>query len=165
LAALALAQRFSLLTINQQKVQLGSKLSEVLRTNCGIEAIFRCHAQDAEALSHVLPVSARTERPSEERRAVVERMVSLPQRRYLWWVKDEEVPAHFVQARQVDRAALRRAVAELPELREELGHWPGESATVPHLGVTVALPPNEPRSTSNLEPEMEDRESPYPGLG
>jgi hypothetical protein len=162
LAALALARRFSLLTINQQRVQLGPKLSEVLRTNCGIEAIFRCHAQDAEALSHILPVSGRAERPSDERRTLVRRMVSLKQRQFLWWLKDGAVPAHFTWARKVDRMAMRRAIAEVPDqFRASLGRWTEESTAVAHSSRPVAPRRQSPVSKTGTE----ERDSPYPELG
>jgi uncharacterized protein DUF87 len=166
LAALARSRKVTLLCINQQRVQLGAKLSEVLRTNCGIELLFRCHAADAEALAHVFPVRPDAERPSEERRAFVRRMVSLPRRHCLAWVKGATVPAHFIQARQVDSKKLRQVVASLPAgMRKSLGRWPADLTTQgsasprprPHIEPPPAA---RPESEADFDPG-----SPFPPLG
>jgi hypothetical protein len=166
LAALARARRLSLFCINQQRVQLGAKLSEVLRTNAGAEVVFRCHAADAEALSHVLPLAPDAERPSEARRALVRRMVSLPQRHFLLWVKDAVVPAHFVQARRVDAKRLRQEVQKLPDgFRKALGRWPENS---PAARNPRATPTPTHRDFPFVRPSPEltsDADSSFPRLG
>jgi len=165
LAALARSRRVSLLCANQQQIQLGSKLAEVVRTNAGVEILFRCHAADAEKLAHVLPVSPAAEHPSEERRALVRRMVSLPRRHCLLWVKDGAVPAHFIRARKVDFDALRQAVADVPAgTRDILGRWPETYATrgVPAVGVESAGPARPPSHPPKAEPKSD---SCFPSLG
>lgn len=168
LAALARSRKVTLLTCNQQRVQLGNKLAEVLRTNCGVELVFRCHAADAEALSHVLPVSQDAKHPGEARRQAVRRMVSLPRREYLLWVKDGSIPAHFVRARGVDTTALRQAAEGVPrDLRDRLGRWPQADARhaepQPHDDQTPPDPP--PTGPAEPPPDADNPDSPFPWLG
>ena len=166
LAALARSRRAMLICVNQQRVQLGPKLSEVLRTNAGVEAMFRCHAADAEALGHVLPVPAGAEQPGEARRALVRRMITLGRRDYLLWVKDGAVPAHFVRARKVDSAALRQAAAALsPDLVRELGRWSGPAA--PPAGPDERGPSSPPEAPGEPPdaPPAPGPDSPFPWLG
>jgi len=147
LAALARSHLVTLLTLNQQSVQLGRELSQVLRTNFSVEAVFRCNARDAESLAHVLPVPSDARHPAEARRALVRRLITLPRRHYMLWLKDQPIPAHFVRAPRMDIQEFERIASSLkPEIRERLGAWANQASE--HS--TSPIPKVKPTSSSLL---------------
>lgn len=114
LLALARHKRVSLHFINQQRIQLGPDLTQIIRTNTGFECAFRCNREDAEALAHAFPVPEGLQNPGEARRAAARRMTQLPTRSFLLWVKERAFAAQFVRSPRLDFDGLRSIAAELP---------------------------------------------------
>jgi hypothetical protein len=118
LVALARARGVSLFLIAQERGQLGSALFDLLRTNCGIETVFRPSRKDAETLAHALPVPEGIERLSVHRDLLIRKLTRLPRQNFLLWFKDGRVPAQFAQAPHLELAALRDAAP--PDMYEAL---------------------------------------------
>jgi hypothetical protein len=106
LVSLAGSRLVNFFLIIQDRVQLGSDLARLLRTNCSIEALYRPSHRDAELVAHALPVPDGVEKPAQVRAALVQKLTRLPRRRYLFWCKDGRVPAHFIAAPRVDLGTL-----------------------------------------------------------
>lgn len=113
LLALARYKRVACTFINQQAAQLEPTLVRLLRTNCGLEVVFRCNLEDARAYAHALPVQATTIRAAAERQALVEQLTRLERRQLLLWVKGP-VRAQVVRSPRIDLNHLQRGAAQVP---------------------------------------------------
>lgn len=162
LVSLAGSRLVNFFLIIQDRVQLGSELARLLRTNCSIEALFRPSHRDAELVAHALPVPDAVERPAQARAALVQKLTRLPRRQYLFWCKDGRVPAHFVTAPRVDLETLPPAERLHEKLR---AHAPVSDEA------TNQEPPPPPSAlsseTPNLFPDVvEDApDDDFPALG
>jgi len=164
LVALARSRGVSLFLIAQERGQLGSALFDLLRTNCGIETVFRPSRKDAEGLAHALPVPEGVERPSVHRDLLIRRMARLPRQEFLFWVKDGRVPAQFTQAPYLDLTSLREAAhrdiyeALSPAAEDvEVGSLPQYSA----VPISSVFPPND----SGVREMPADESGDFPNLG
>jgi hypothetical protein len=122
LLALARHKRTSVTLINQQPAQLAAvdpTLVKVLRTNAGIECAFRANLEDAKTLVYALPVPPGQRNIAEARLAMVAQLTQMPDREFLFWLKQAPFRAQRVRSPRLDLDALRRVATELPEeLRE-----------------------------------------------
>jgi hypothetical protein len=117
LLALARFKKVGLCFINQQVAQVDPKLTKLLRTNTGMEAIFRCSNDDAKALAHALPVASEEPRATARRQSLLQEMTRLPKRIYYGWFKDMAEPfgAQKIRSPRLDLEALRAAAARIPD--------------------------------------------------
>ena len=113
LLALSRHKRVALLFVNQQPGQLGPDLTRLLRTNTGLECVFRCNYEDAQSVSHALPVAAETARPAEARMALARQMTRLPRRSYYLWLKEASFRAQLVRSPRLDLEELRNQAREV----------------------------------------------------
>jgi hypothetical protein len=109
LLALARHKRVALTFVNQQTAQLDPTLVRLLRTNCGMEAIFRCNLEDARAVAHALPVPLGRGQREEERQALLEELVRMPTRTFHLWLKEMPFRAVQVRSPRLDLASLEAA--------------------------------------------------------
>lgn len=166
LLALARHKKIGLCFINQQVAQLDSALVKLLRTNTGVEAIFRSNYEDARSVAHALPVAADPKKARAERQALLEEIPRLPNRTFYLWLKEKPFRAQKVKSPRLNLDRMRLAAAELPdELREFL-----EQGTVarPREEVVAALreseahPASVPEFLRVIEGPTEER---FPHLG
>lgn len=117
LLALARFKKVGLCFINQQVAQVDPKLTKLLRTNTGMEAIFRCSMDDAKTLAHALPVASDEPRATAKRQALLQDMTRLPRRTYYAWFKEMAEPfgAQKVRSPRLDLNALRAAAGRIPD--------------------------------------------------
>jgi hypothetical protein len=122
LLALARHKRTSVTLINQQPAQLAAvdpTLVKVLRTNAGIECAFRANLEDAKTLVHALPAPPGQRNAAEARLAMVAELTQMPDREFLFWLKQAPFRAQRVRSPRLDLESMRRAAAGLPaEIRE-----------------------------------------------
>jgi hypothetical protein len=168
LVSLAGSRLVNFFLILQDRVQLGPELFHLLRTNCGIETVFRPSHRDAELVAHALPVPNGVERPAQVREALVQRLTRLPRRQYLFWCKDGRVPAHFVTAPFVDLAALpapkvlrervrARSLADADSARDT----PTFDLQDPSMQVVTEVVPSTPAPPAAVA----TNDDPFPELG
>ncbi len=115
LLALSRHKRVALLFVNQQPGQLGPDLTRLLRTNTGLECVFRCNYEDAQSVSHALPVADETTRPAEARMALARQMTRLPRRSYYLWLKEASFRAQLVRSPRLNLEELRGEAREASE--------------------------------------------------
>lgn len=116
LLALARHKLTAVTLINQQPAQLAavdSTLVKVLRTNAGMECVFRANIEDAKTLVHALPTPPRQHNAGEARLELVTELTQMPDREYLLWLKQAPFRAQHVRSPRLDVAGLRAAAARL----------------------------------------------------
>ncbi len=109
LLALSRHKRTALTFINQQPGQLEPNLVRMLRTNTGIEAIFRCNIDDARAVGHALSIVR-----GEERLERIEELVRMATRVLYLLPKDMPFSAMQIHSPRLDMPAIRAIAARLP---------------------------------------------------
>ena len=116
LVTLARFKKVGLAFTNQMAAagQLDAKLVKILRTNTGLEAIFRTSYEDARALAHALPHSGDPKAARAERQELLEMLPVLPRRQFLLWPKAWSLRARVVTSPRLDLNQLKALAAELP---------------------------------------------------
>lgn len=117
LLALCRFKKASLWFVNQQPGQLSSvdpALPKLLRTNTGIEMIFRSSFEDARMLGPALAQGS-SKRGAEGAPSRAEELTRLPDREYFLWLKKESFGAHRVRSPRLDLPAMRQAAAQVSE--------------------------------------------------
>ena len=116
LLALARFKNVNLWFSNQQIAQIDDvdpMLRRILRTNAGMEMIFRSSIEDAAKLSQGLSIRQPGESLSAARARFTEEIASLPRREFYLWVKDASYGPQRIRSPKVD-------LEELNELGKEL---------------------------------------------
>lgn len=168
LVSLAGSRLTNFFLIHQERGQLGSELFHLLRTNCGIETVFRPSHRDAELIAHALPVPDGVERPSQVREGLVRAFTRLRRRRFLFWCKDGGVPAHFVTAPFIDLDPLPRPGVLRERLQAQALAESGPSPDFHELTSKNHLAKAEARLPFGMSPPKEDSETQddsFPSLG
>ncbi|MDM7914511.1 MAG: DUF87 domain-containing protein [Candidatus Eisenbacteria bacterium] len=115
LLALARHKKVGLWFINQQVAQLDAALVKLLRTNTGLEAVFRSSFEDAKTIAHALPVATDPKKARVERAALLEEIPRLPNRVFYLWLKGRPFRAQKVRSPRLNLDRLRLAGLELPD--------------------------------------------------
>lgn len=112
LLALCRFKRTSLWFSNQQPAQIAEvdrTLLRILRTNLGVEAIFRSSVEDARTLSEGLSTRSGDESLSQARSRLVEEIATLPRRSFFLWLRDASYGPQRLTSPRLDLDGLRRA--------------------------------------------------------
>lgn len=124
LLALARFKRVGLTFVNQQPGQIAARdpaLVRLLRTNTGIEAVFRCNYEDARSFAHALPVPRDAKSVAAARQQLTEEMTQLPDRTHYLWLKRMPFRAQEVRSPRVDLDQLRRKAGQASrDVRERI---------------------------------------------
>jgi len=131
---LARSQRVFLWAMFQQAAQIDAvspALLRILRTNTNYQVLMRSDLDDARALAHVLPVTGQTRRDGgrfpdprtaestmtadEERRQLVERVPTLPDRVFWFWDRRAQHPTVLTRSPTLDLPAMRQKASHLPD--------------------------------------------------
>ena len=116
LLSLCRFKRVALHFSNQQPAQIAAAdrtLLKVLRTNLGVEVIFRSSVEDARALSEGLSVRSPNETLMQARTRLVEDIASLPRRHFFLWLKSGGFGPQRLTSPRLDVDALNRAAASV----------------------------------------------------
>ncbi len=153
LLALARHKRVALLFVNQQPGQLEAPLVRLLRTNTGLEMVFRCNAEDARSFAHALPVPEDATKPATARLGLARAMTRMPRRLFYLWLKDAPFRAQLVRSPRIDLAELRLLAARAPQ---DLRAFVRQG--------TVAVPSEKAPEESSPGSAPEEDEAADPGL-
>lgn len=121
--ALSRSRKVSGWFINQQPAQLAAVsplLVKLLRTNTGVELVFRSSLEDARDFSHAFPVPDGCPKPAEERLRFARELTRLPQREALLWFKRQGLLAQRIRSPRLDLEELRTLAAQCPEATRSL---------------------------------------------
>ena len=144
--ALSRFKKATLLFSNQQPAQIADidpMLLRILRTNAGLELIFRSSTEDATRLAQSLSTRRSDESIATARARLSESIASLPRREFYLWAKDAAFGPQLLRSPQMDledlaqmatrlsaaeRAAIRRGVVCVPadQVRELEPEYPEE---------------------------------------
>lgn len=166
LLSLARFKRISLWLSNQQAAQVGAAdrtLLRVLKTNVGVEAIFRSSVEDARALSEGFLSRSPDETLTQARSRFIEEIASLPRRSFFLWLKSTSYGPQRLMSPRLDVAALRRSAASLPaEMRRRIrmGVASVDRRELEAQLAAEAAPPRQPRIVP-----LEDSRPRATGLG
>lgn len=105
--------------INQAPAQIAAVdplLLKLLRTNVGIEILFRSAYEDARAIAHAMPADRvrKGKEGGSKREDSVEQLTRLRRREFLIWPK-ERARAHLCRSPRIDMDALRAAADRVPK--------------------------------------------------
>lgn len=124
LLSLCRFKRVALHFSNQQPAQIAAAdrtLLKVLRTNLGVEMIFRSSVEDARALAEGLSTRSPDETLTQARTRFIEEIASLPRRAFILWLKSAPFGPQRLASPRLDLKALRRAAARIaPDVRERI---------------------------------------------
>lgn len=124
LLSLCRFKRVALHFSNQQPAQIAAAdrtLLKVLRTNLGVEMIFRSSVEDARALSEGLATRSPDETMTQARTRLIEQIVALPRRSYFLWLKGASFGPQSLTSPRLDVDALLRAASTLSDdLRQRI---------------------------------------------
>jgi hypothetical protein len=148
---------------NQQPAQIAAAdrtLLKVLRTNLGVEVIFRSSVEDARALSEGLSVRSPDETLTQARTRFVEEIASLPRRHFFLWLKSASFGPQRLTSPRLDLDALRQAGATL--LGEARDRIRTGVASVDRAEFEQALAVEDPMATNQpqilpIEPKQRHR--------
>lgn len=115
LLALARFKRVALTFINQQTAQIDGFLTKLLRTNTGMEAVFRSSFEDAKVISHALPVPRDTGHEAADRRLLLEELTRMPDRTLYLWLKQESFRAMKLRSPRLDLESMRAEADGVPD--------------------------------------------------
>lgn len=138
LLALSRSRKVFLALFHQQVTQLekvSPTLPRILKTNCGLQALFRSSLEDARAFAHVLPTTGKVLRPdyqpgrptlqepylspSDEKQRLIESIPNLPARQFYLWQSGGGA-ARLLRSPDVPFDRWRKSAAAHPELRERV---------------------------------------------
>jgi hypothetical protein len=117
LLSLSRFKRATLWFSNQQPAQIADvdpMLLRILRTNVGMEMIFRASTEDAATLSKGLSIRRPDESLSAARARFTEDIASLPQREFYLWAKDRSYGPQRVRSPRIDLEELAAEAKKLP---------------------------------------------------
>jgi hypothetical protein len=155
LLALARSRGVSCFFLHQQRSQLPRDLQELLRTNAGVEMVFRANHRDAATYAHALPVAEDEPEAARLRASLVRRLERLPRKQFLWIVKDAPIGGQFLEAPQV-------SIPRLPPSGHRIASCGERERAKTVTAVTApAQATSEPRRAISSTPEDND----YPDLG
>jgi hypothetical protein len=120
LLSLARFKRTAVWSLNQAPAQIAAvspTLLKLLRTNVGLEMIFRSSFEDAAVLAPLLATPSEEKSARETREALTREIVRLPRRSFYLHVKDLPCSAQLVRSLRIDLDRLRvQAAAVSPEV-------------------------------------------------
>lgn len=171
LLALARYKRVALWFVNQQVSQLAAidpALPKILRTNIGIEVIFRCNAEDARLLAPVLGGGA--PRRGDHRPDPIRELITLRDREFLFWAKREAYGPQKLRSLDLDMDAFREAARTVdPRIRQAMEQG---SVALPRRDLEALVAPargNRAAAPATPEPPPpappRGRRGRFPGLG
>ncbi|MBI1797172.1 MAG: hypothetical protein HYR74_08985 [Candidatus Eisenbacteria bacterium] len=161
LVSLSRSKRVGFFLIHQERGPLGAELFNSLRTNCGIETVFRPSRRDAALMAHALPVPEGVDDAGKRRAQLLRRLTRLPRREYALWIKDGAVPLHFVRAAHLDLSHL----PDPSEIRHLLcpPSAPGQAAAGPVTQTRAESAKDAADSTQERDEPLDPGE--FPALG
>lgn len=166
LLALARYKRVSLWFVNQQVGQLSAvdpSLPKILRTNTGLEALFRCNAEDARLLAPVL--ASRKAVRGRVRPDPASELMSLKDREFMFWAKRESFGPQRLRAEDLDLEGFQVLARSLsPVVRRGLDQG---TEALPRQELEALRESRRARSEERMEQELSpsERSSAFPVLG
>lgn len=169
LLALSRFKKVALWFINQQPAQLSSvdtNLPKLLRTNTGLEMVFRSNCEDAKTLAPALFRRFRKNGRVTAEDHGVEEIASLPDREFYLWLKKEPFGAQRVRSPRLDLKRMKEAAHRSPDdIREAIHRG---TVTIDRAELEAALEAGRKAESVELLPPAplpETRSDKFPRLG